>query len=42
MKKFQDLNGSGWRVLPVEIEFWVDVEGRVHERLNYRTLMVNG
>jgi len=27
---------SGWRVLPVEIEFWVDVEGRVHERLNYR------
>ncbi len=27
---------SGWRVLPVEIEFWVDVEGRVHERLNYK------
>ena len=27
---------SGWRVLPTEIEFWLDVEGRVHERLNYR------
>ena len=27
---------SGWRVLPNEIEFWLDVEGRVHERLNYR------
>tara|TARA_B100001540_G_scaffold129860_1_gene115754 strand:+ start:33 stop:665 length:633 start_codon:yes stop_codon:yes gene_type:complete len=27
---------SGWRILPTEIEFWLDVEGRVHERLNYR------
>ena len=25
---------SGWRVIPNEIEFWLDVEGRVHERLN--------
>ena len=27
---------SGWRVLPAEIEFWVDGEGRIHERLNYK------
>tara|TARA_B110000285_G_C14833083_1_gene471797 strand:- start:93 stop:725 length:633 start_codon:yes stop_codon:yes gene_type:complete len=26
---------SGWRILPEEIEFWLDGEGRVHERLNY-------
>ncbi len=26
---------SGWRVLPKEIEFWLDGEGRIHERLNY-------
>ena len=26
---------SGWRVLPEEIEFWLDGEGRIHERLNY-------
>ena len=26
---------SGWRVLPQEIEFWLDGEGRIHERLNY-------
>ena len=26
---------SGWRILPKEIEFWLDGEGRVHERLNY-------
>jgi len=26
---------SGWRILPKEIEFWLDAEGRVHERLNY-------
>ena len=25
----------GWRLLPDEIEFWVDGEGRIHERLNY-------
>ena len=23
---------SGWRVLPKEIEFWLDGEGRIHER----------
>ena len=27
---------SGWRVIPDEIEFWVDGEGRIHERLNYK------
>ena len=27
---------SGWRLLPEEIEFWLDGEGRIHERLNYR------
>ena len=27
---------SGWRLLPDEIEFWIDGEGRVHERLNYK------
>jgi pyridoxamine 5'-phosphate oxidase len=26
---------SGWRVLPREVEFWLDGEGRIHERLNY-------
>ena len=26
---------SGWRILPKEIEFWLDGEGRIHERLNY-------
>ena len=26
---------SGWRVLPQAIEFWLDGEGRIHERLNY-------
>ena len=34
---FQDLSHwSGWRILPAEIEFWVDGEGRIHERLNYK------
>ena len=27
---------SGWRLLPEEIEFWLDGEGRIHERLNYK------
>ena len=26
---------SGWRIVPREIEFWLDGEGRIHERLNY-------
>ena len=29
---------SGWRLLPNEIEFWVDGEGRIHERLNYKRI----
>jgi len=29
---------SGWRLLPSEIEFWVDGEGRIHERLNYKNI----
>ena len=27
---------SGWRVLPNEIEFWVEVDNRSHQRLTYR------
>ena len=27
---------SGWRLVPNEIEFWLDGEGRIHERLNYK------
>ena len=27
---------SGWRLLPKEIEFWVDGDGRIHERLSYK------
>ena len=26
---------SGWGILPRVIEFWLDGEGRIHERLNY-------
>ena len=26
---------SGWRIIPHEIEFWLDGEGRIHERLVY-------
>ncbi len=41
-KKYSDKNSvprpphwSGWRVMPKEIEFWLDGEGRIHERLVY-------
>ena len=41
-KKYPDQNKvprpphwSGWRILPKEIEFWLDGEARIHERLNY-------
>ena len=41
-KKYPETNNvprpphwSGWRIHPKEIEFWVDGENRVHERLNY-------
>ena len=27
---------SGWRLMPKQIEFWLDGEGRIHERLNYK------
>ena len=26
---------SGWRLIPQQIEFWLDGEGRIHERLSY-------
>ena len=28
-------NWSGWNLYPVEIEFWLDGENRIHERLKY-------
>ncbi len=31
-------NWSGWRLMPKEIEFWLDGEGRIHERLNYKKI----
>ena len=41
-KKFPDKESvprpphwSGWRVNPEQIEFWLDVKNRSHERLNY-------
>ena len=41
-KKFSDKNNvprpshwSGWRIIPNEIEFWLEVKNRSHERLNY-------
>jgi len=41
-KKYPDENKvprpphwSGWRIKPIQIEFWLDGENRVHERLNY-------
>ena len=48
-KKFPDQNNvprpphwSGWRLLPEEIEFWLDGEGRIHEILNYKKKMEAG
>ena len=41
-KKFSDKNNvprpshwSGWRVNPEQIEFWLEVKNRTHQRLNY-------
>ena len=27
---------SGWRLIPNEIEFWLEIKNRVHQRLNYK------
>ena len=27
---------SGWKLLPMEIEFWLSIDNRIHERLKYR------
>ena len=41
-KKYTDQNNvprpkhwSGWNLLPKEIEFWLNVDNRIHERLIY-------
>ena len=33
---FRDLRMVWVETLPDEIEFWLDGEGRIHERLNYK------
>ena len=42
-EKFPDKNNvprpshwSGWRIIPNEIEFWLEIKNRSHQRLNYR------
>ena len=33
---------SGWRLIPEQIEFWLDGEGRIHERLLYKKIKIIG
>tara|TARA_B100000989_G_scaffold279229_1_gene241662 strand:- start:1059 stop:1682 length:624 start_codon:yes stop_codon:yes gene_type:complete len=42
-KKYPETNNvprpkywSGWRLIPKEIEFWLDGDNRIHERLKYK------
>ena len=42
-KKFSDKNNiarpnywSGWNLKPDQIEFWLEIKNRIHERLNYK------